>query len=48
MAWREGIGRLIGLPYNTHCEHLNLICDDLPIDNQIINSLHHAKRVIMF
>ena len=31
----NGIGRLLGLPYNTHCQLLNLICDDLPIDNQI-------------
>ena len=35
MAWRKGIRRLLGLPYNTQCELLNLICDDLPIDNQI-------------
>ena len=35
VAWRKGIRRLPGLPYNTYCELLNLICDDLPTDNQI-------------
>ena len=35
VAWCKGIRRLLVLPYNTHCELLNLICDDLPIDNQI-------------
>ena len=32
---RKGIRRLLGLPYNTHCGIVNLICADLPIDNQI-------------
>ena len=35
VAWRKGSRRLLGLPYDTHCELLNLICDDLPIDNHI-------------
>ena len=35
MAWCQCIRLSLGLPYNTHCELLNFICDDLPIDNQI-------------
>ena len=35
VTWRKGIRRLLGQPYNAHCELLNLICDDSPIDNQV-------------
>ena len=41
VAWRKGIRRLLGVPYNTHCE-LNLICNEIPIDSQI------DKRVYTF
>ena len=30
VAWRNGIRKLLGLPYNTQCELLNLICNDIP------------------
>ena len=31
--------KLLGLPYNTHCNLLNLICDDIPVDCQLDNRL---------
>ena len=33
VAWRKG------LLYNTHCNVLNLICDDIPVDCQLDNRL---------
>ena len=34
-AWRKCIRRILGVPYNTHCDLLHLICDDHPIDLQL-------------
>ena len=39
VAWRKGLRKLLGLPYNTHCNLLNLICDDIPVDCQLDNRL---------
>ena len=42
VAWRKCIRRLFNLPPQTHCNLLNVICDDFPVDVQ----LH--KRFIRF
>jgi hypothetical protein len=41
-AWRKCIRRLLGLPYNTHCNLLPHVCDDSPIHIQML------KRVVNF
>ncbi len=41
-AWRKCIRRLMGLPYTTHCNLLNIICQDLPVIDQLL------KRCIQF
>ena len=35
ISWRKGVRKLLGLPYNTHCDLINLICNDIPISNQL-------------
>ena len=35
IAWRKAIRNLLDLPYNTHCELLHNICDDVRIDKQL-------------
>jgi len=42
VTWRKCIRRLFRIPYRTHCDLLNLICNDLPIDVQM------HKRMIKF
>ncbi len=34
-AWRKCIRRITGIPYNTHCHLLHLICGDYPVDLQL-------------
>lgn len=40
IAWRKCIRRLLGIPHNTHCRYLHLICDDIPVDLQL-----HARFI---
>ena len=35
VAWRKGVRRLLGLPYNTHCDLIHRICNDVPVSNQV-------------
>ena len=35
VTWRKCIRRLLSLPPRTHCNLLNLICDDSPVDIQL-------------
>ncbi len=42
VAWRKGVRRLFNLPYNTHCNLLPYICNDLPPTFQLY------RRVISF
>jgi hypothetical protein len=42
VAWRKCVRRLMGIHYRTHCDLLNFICDDTPVEFQ----LH--KRFIKF
>jgi len=34
-AWRKCIRRILGVPSNTHCNLLHLICEDYPVELQI-------------
>jgi len=42
ITWRKGIRRLWGLPYNTHCDILPVLCDALPVFDVL------CKRVLSF
>ena len=36
IAWRKCIRRLLGVPYNTHSNLLPLICNDIPVEIQLM------------
>ncbi len=53
VSWRKSIRYLLGLPRTTHCNLLHLICNDVPVDYQLIyrfctfyNSLISSNNVI--
>lgn len=35
VTWRKAIRHLLNLPYRTHCNLLNVLCQDLPFTNQL-------------
>ena len=39
VSWRKCIRKLFGLPYNTHCNLLHMICEDLDVKNQLYKRL---------
>ena len=36
-AWRKCIRRILGVPYTTHCRLLHRICDDYPVEVQLVS-----------
>ena len=34
-AWRKCIRRVLGVPFNTHCSLLSMLCEDVSIDSQL-------------
>ena len=42
ITWRKDIRRVWGLPYNTHCDILPVLCDALPVFEVL------CKRVLSF
>ena len=35
LCWLAQGCTVFGIPYNTHCDLINLICNDIPMSNQI-------------
>ena len=54
-AWRKCVRHILGIPYQTHCRLLHLICNDFPVNVQLffrflnfITSCHASKSKCVF
>ena len=46
VAWHKGVRRVCGLPADTHCDFLPVICDSIPFLDVVFVVLHILLTVV--
>jgi len=47
-AWRKGVRRVLGIPPDTHCYILPLLCKRLPVYDEICRRSANVVRTCLF
>ncbi len=47
VAWRKAIRYILKLPYTTHCNLLHLICEDIPVEEQLYSRFLRFLKSLM-